>query len=895
MTTGRPNPDALLTRVNEQEARHGKGRLKVFLGATAGVGKTYAMLLAARARRAEGKDVVVGVVETHGRKETASLLEGLERVPARALEHRSVSLTEFDLDRALARRPAVLLLDELAHTNAPGSRHAKRYQDAQELLDAGIHVYTTLNVQHLESLNDVVAQITGVAVQETVPDGILDEADEVELVDLPPEDLLRRLQEGKVYVPEQAERAARSFFRKGNLIALRELALRRTAERVDAQMRSYRRDHGIAATWPAAERLLVCLGANPGSARLIRATRRMASGLRAEWTALYIETPAHPRFSEADREALAANLRLAEDLGGRTAIVPGHAVADEILAWAREHNVSKIVAGKPTHPRWRDRLRGSLVDALVRGSGDIDVYVISGDATSDDRPLRGRSVPSRPSDYAWSLAIVALSTAVSGAMWPFFHVTDLLMVYLLGVVLAATRLGRGPSALASVLSVAAVDFCFVPPYFTFAVTDKQYGITFGVMLVVALLISDLATRVREQAEMARLRERRTAVLYAASRDLAATPAGDEIARASARHVSDAVSASAAIVVARPDGALVPISSRDEGFGLPPRDEAVARWVLEHGRKAGRGTDTLPGADALFLPLLGTRGAVAVLGARAPSEGEFTTEQFQILEALASQTAAALERAQLAEAAQKARVDVETERLRNALLSSVSHDLRTPLATITGAASSLMEEPSVSEATRRELTTAIFEEGDRLNRLVGNLLDMTRLESGAIRVRRDWESIEEIVGAALTRVETRLRGRRIETAIPDDLPLVSIDGILIEQVLVNLLENAAKHTPPEAPIEVSVWLADGVLSVTVADRGPGLAPGAEARVFEKFYRTESGAGGVGLGLTICRGIVTAHGGQIATRNREGGGAAFSFTLPIEGTPPSVPAEEGEAAR
>jgi two-component system sensor histidine kinase KdpD len=895
MHAGRPNPDALLERVKQQEARQGKGRLKIFLGATAGVGKTYAMLQAARARRAEGKDVVVGVVETHGRSETASLLEGLESLPPRSLEHRGVSLTEFDLDRALVRRPALLLLDELAHTNAPGSRHAKRHQDAQELLDAGIDLYTTLNVQHLESLNDVVAQITGIAVQETVPDGILEDADEVELVDLPPEDLLRRLQEGKVYVAEQAERAARGFFRKGNLIALRELALRRTAERVDAQMRSYRRDHGIAATWPAADRLLVCIGPNPASTRLIRATRRMASGLRAEWTALYVETPAHPRLSESDLAALAANLRLAEDLGGRTAIVPGHAVADEILAWAREHNVSKIVAGKPTHPRWRDRLRGSLVDALVRGSGDIDVYVISGDTAGDERPLRGRAAaPSQPSAYAWAIAIVALATAVSGAMSPFFDVSDLLMIYLLGVVFAATRLGRGPAALTSVLSVAAIDFCFVPPYFTFAVTNKRYGITFGVMLVVALLISDLATRVREQAQMARQRERRTAVLYAASRELAATPAGEEIARASARHVSDALQASAAIVLPRPDGVLVPVAAREASFSLPPRDEAVARWVLEHGRKAGRGTDTLPGTDALFLPLLGTRGPVAVLGARAAGAA-FTTDQLQILEALASQTAAALERAQLAEAAQQAGVDVETERLRNSLLSSVSHDLRTPLATITGAASSLLEEPAVSEPTRRELTNAIFEEADRLNRLVGNLLDMTRLESGAVRVRRDWQSLEEIVGAALARLDTRLRGRRVAVDLPKDLPLVSIDGILIEQVLVNLLENAAKYTPADSVIEVNARLGADALTVAVSDRGPGLPAGSEARVFEKFYRTESGGGGVGLGLTICRGIVVAHGGRIWAENREGGGTAFRFTLPLEGTPPSVPREEGEAAR
>jgi two-component system, OmpR family, sensor histidine kinase KdpD len=891
----RPNPDALLERVKEQEARRGKGRLKIFLGATAGVGKTYAMLEAARARRAEGRDVAVGIVETHGREDTARLLSGLEIVPPRDVEHRGVRLAEFDLDAALARRPALLLLDELAHTNAPGSRHAKRYQDARELLDAGIDVYTTLNVQHLESLNDIVAQITGVSVQETIPDGSFDDAEEVELVDLPPEDLLRRLAEGKVYVAEQAGRAVRGFFREGNLIALRELALRRTAERVDAQMRTYRRDHGIAATWPAAERLLVCIGPNPASARLIRATRRMAAGLRADWTTLYVETPAHPRLSESDRDALAVNLRLAEDLGGRTVILPGHTVADEILAWAREHNVTKIVAGKPTHPRWRDRLKGSLVDALVRGSGDIDVYVISGDAPADERPLgAGAARHSRPSAYAWAAANVALSTVICAAMSGFFDLSNLVMVYLLGVAFVATRLGRGPAALASVLSVAAFDFGFVPPYFTFAVSDKQYSVTFGVMLIVALLISDLATRVREQGEMARQREHRTAVLYAASRDLAATPAGEEIARLAARHVSDALLSNAAIVLPRADGQLVALAPREATFGLPPRDEAVARWVLEHGRKAGFGTDTLPGADALFLPLVGTRGPLGVVGVRSTGEA-FTTEQLHILEALASQTAAALERAELAETAQKAEVDVERERLRNALLSSVSHDLRTPLATITGAASSLLDEPRMSEATQRELTTAIFEEADRLNRLVGNLLDMTRLESGAIRVRRDWQSIEEIVGAGVPRPAKRSGGRHVEKRLAPGVPLVSIDGILIEQVLVNLLENAAKHTPADAVIEVAARVDGAEVTIAVADRGPGLPEGTEARVFEKFYRTESGARGVGLGLTICRGIVAAHGGRIWAENRAGGGAVFRFALPIEGTPPSVPGEEGQAGR
>ncbi len=896
MNDGRPDPDALLERVRKQEIRSKRGKLKIFFGATAGVGKTYAMLEAARRHVAEGRDVVVGWVETHGRAETAALLEGLTVLPPRAYAYRGTEIREFDLDTALARRPGLLLLDELAHSNATGARHAKRWQDVEEILEAGIDVYTTLNVQHIESLNDVVAQITGVAVRETVPDAVLEEADEVELVDLPPDDLLQRLQEGKVYLPDQAQRAVRSFFRKGNLIALRELALRRTAERVDEQMRSYRRDHGIARTWPAAERLLVCVGPNPATVRLIRATRRMAAGLRAEWVAIYVETPLHARLSDADRQSLEDNLRLAEQLGGRTVVLNSRDVSAEVLAYAREHNVTKIVAGKPTHPRWRDRLKGSLVDELVRGSGDIDVYIISGDSDEAERPaplrLRGGG---RPAAYVPAVLVVGVCTVLSWAMSPFFAAPNLVMVFLLGVAFVATRYERGVAILASFLSVASFDFFFVPPYMTFAVADTQYVLTFAMMLVVALLVSNLASRVREQTESARDREKRTAILYALSRDLAAIRGSEDIAQASARHAADIMSVPAAVLLPRPDGRLVPMTAAGSAFTLEPRDEGVARWVLEHGRMAGLGTDTLPGAGALFLPMTGTQGPLAVLGVRPQGPEGFSTEQVHLFEALASQTAAALERARLANETQKAQVDVETERLRNALLSSVSHDLRTPLAAITGAASSLMDDDdAVDPAARRELTATIFEEADRLNRLVRNLLDMTRLQSGAIHVAREWHPLEEIVGSALNRLESRLASRPVATRIPEDLPLVALDGILIEQVLVNLVENAIKYTPSSTPVEISAWRSDGEVTVEVADRGPGVPPGEEERVFEKFHRveTQERQGGVGLGLTVCRGIVGAHGGRIWAANREGGGASFRFTLPLVGTPPSVAAEAVE---
>ena len=891
MSGDRPDPDALLARVQEEETRKRRGKLKIFLGASAGVGKTYAMLEAGQKHRRENRDVVIGWVETHGRQETARLLEGLERLEPRKQSHRGVDLLEFDLDRALARRPGLVLLDELAHTNAPGSRHAKRWQDAVELLDAGIDIYSTLNVQHLESLNDVVAQITGVKVQETVPDSVLEEADEVELVDIPPDDLLQRLREGKVYVPEQARRAIDGFFRKGNLMALRELALRRTAERVDEQMRDYRRDHGISATWPASERLLVCVGPNPASERLIRAARRMAVGLKAQWVAVYVETPAHTKLPESDRQALADNMRLAESLGGRTVILSGPDVARQLVLYAREHNVGRILAGKPTHPRWRDRLRGSLVDALVRGSGDIDVYVISGGTSHDakrSRPPESFKPRSPASDYAAAAAVVLVASVVCWVMSPIFAATNLVMVYLLGVTFVATRSSRGPAALASVLSVAAFDFFFIPPHLTFAVADSQYLLTFAVMLLVALLISTLASRARAQADTVRQRERRTAALYAMSRDLGAAQNVDDVGMISAKHVEEVASAQAFVLSTGLAGHLREVGTRVQARPVSERDAAVARWVHENRRPAGLGTDTLPAASALFLPLTGSDQSLGVLGVRPASGLPFTPDQMQLLEAFASQAAAALDRVRLLGLAQRAQVEVETERLRNSLLSSVSHDLRTPLASITGAASSLLQAPEqLDDASRRDLLETIHEEAFRLNRLVANLLDMTRLESGALKVKKEWLPVEEVIGSALARLEEPLAGRRVETEVPDDLPLAPFDPLLIEQVLVNLIENAIKYTPKGAEIAISASATPDVLTVSVSDRGPGIPPGDEARVFEKFQRLEGrGQKGVGLGLTICRGIVTAHGGTLNVFNREGGGASFRFTLPIEGEPPSM---------
>lgn len=891
MTTARPDPDALLARVKEEEARRQRGRLKIFFGAAAGVGKTYAMLETAREQQAAGVDVVVGLVETHGRAETEALLEGLSTLPSRVVEYRGTTLRELDLDAALARRPALILVDELAHTNAPGSRHAKRWQDVMELLDAGIDVLTTMNVQHVESLNDVVAQITGIVVRETVPDSVIEQADEIELVDLPPDDLLQRLREGKVYVPEEAGEALRHFFRKGNLIALRELALRRTADRVDEEMRRYRRDHAIAAVWPAVERLLVCAGTGPEATRLVRSGKRMADRLGAEWVVAHVETPAHDRLRPEARDQVVQTLRLAERLGAETVTLTGQRMRDSILDYAHERNITRILVGKPGRRRWARIVRGSIVDALVEGSGNIDVYVVSGER---DEPApapgpRRRVATVSWSSCGWTVAAVAAATGVAWAMFGRFELANLIMVYLLGIVIVARRYGRGPALLASILSVALFDFLFVPPHLTFAVSDVRYAVTFAVMFVVALAISGLTARLRSQAERASQRERRTAALYAMSRELAGTRGVEPLLATAARHIVEVFRGPVVLLLPDGTGRLAPVPGLAGTFEPETSDVAVGQWAFDHRQPAGLGTATLPGASALYLPLVASRGPVGALGIRPPDRHAFDApEQLHQLETFANQTALAIERAQLADEAQAAQVRVESERLRNALLSAVSHDLKTPLATITGASETLLQDGArLDDRLRRELLESIQDEADRLSRLVQNLLEMTRLESGARALRREWHSLEEVIGAALRRLDSRLAGRPVHARVPPDLPLVPMDDVLVEQVLVNLLDNAAKYTPPGSAITILATATDEAATVEVSDRGPGLPRGEEERVFEKFYRAATPARpGTGLGLAICRAVIQAHGGRIWAQNLPEGGVAFLFTLPIPGSPPTV---------
>jgi len=882
----RPRPEALLEHAATEERRHNRGKLRIFLGYAAGVGKTYAMLQAARQEAAKERQVVVAYVECHGRPETEALAADLAVVPRRRIEYRGVTLEEMDLDAVLARCPQLALVDELAHTNAPGSRHMRRYQDVEELLDAGIDVYTTLNVQHIESLNDVVAQITGVTVRETVPDSVLEGAYETGLVDLPPEELIQRLREGKVYVPDQASQAVEKFFRPGNLTALRELALRYLAGQVDHEMRSYMDVHAIPGPWPARERVLVCIDADPLGERLVRTGRRMAAGLDAEWIVLHVETAEDRRLSDADRDRIARVLRLADDLGARTVVLPGTNAAEEIIGYARAQNVTKIVVGVSHHPRWFLWIHGSLVDRVIRASGAIDVYVISA-PTEPRQATRARSDdqqedrPSSRAGYLYSLGVVGLVTLASALLKDYLAPTNLTMLYLLGVVVVASQWGRGPAVLAAALGVAAFDFFFVPPIYSFAVSDTQYLLTFAALLIVGMMISTLASRTREQAEASQRRETYTAALYAFSGELAATSGTDAIGEAIGRHVAETFSRAVALFL--PAGEELRPRFSTPGFPPDANELAVATWVFRHGQPAGSGTDTLPASRARYLPLKTGGRIIGVLGVQAPAtDGALSSDQRRLLDAFASQAAIALERAELAEEARRGQVLHETERLQTALLNSISHDLRTPLAAITGALSSLADDTApLDRAVRRELLENAKEEADRLNRLVGNLLDMNRLEGGALKLRIEPGDVEDLVGAALTQLGDAAQHRDVRVHLQAGLPLVPMDFALMTQALVNLLDNAIKYSPVDSPIDIRAHLTNGDVEIRIEDQGAGIPAGDLSRIFDKFYQIqrENTARGVGLGLAISKGIVEAHGGRIRAENRPAGGAAIVMTLPV----------------
>jgi two-component system sensor histidine kinase KdpD len=895
----RPDPDELLARIEAVAERAKKGKLRVFFGACPGVGKTYAMLSAARALHEQGGEVVVGVVETHGRSETARLLEGLDLLPPRIMAHQGRELREFDLDAALARKPALILVDELAHSNVAGSRHPKRWQDVEELLAAGIDVWTTVNVQHLESLNDVVGGITGIQVRETLPDRIFEQADEVALVDIPPDELLQRMKEGKVYLPQQAERAIRNFFRKGNLIALRELALRRTADRVDAQMREYRTDKAIREVWEAKERLLVCLGPGAGGDRLVRAAARLAGNLHADWIAVYVETPRLQRLTEANRDQILRTLALARELGAETATLAGQDDAQTLLAYAVSRNASKLVVGKSLRTGLSRMLRAPLSDRLSALAEDVDVYVVAHEAeappsdktTSQPFTLDLEPAPrARWLGYAWAGGVCALATALAQLVLPWFDLANIIMLYLLGVVGVAVRYGRGPAVLVSVLSVLAFDFFFVPPRLSFSVADTRHLLTFAIMLAAALTISNVASSLRYQTRIALYRERRTRALNELGRELAGALLPENIVEMSRHHLEGLFQSQVCILL--PDAeeklhAPTPLPAHRE----LPLDPAIAQWVYDHQLPAGMGTQSLAGAPMYYLPLkapMRTRGVLALL----PSQKRllFQPEQARLLETFAAQIALALERVHYVEVAQEALIRMESERLRNGLLSALSHDLRTPLTVLAGLADSLpLAGPPLPEA-QAEIAQAIRAESLRTSTLVGNLLDMARLQEGRVQLKREWQPLEEVVGAALQTLAVPLSRHKVTVDLPADLPLLEVDSVLMERVFCNLLENAAKYTSAGSRIEIAARRDNDRVLVSVADDGPGLPPGREESLFEKFTRgqDESAVAGVGLGLAIVRAIVEAHHGQIRAENRPEGGARFVISLPA-GEPPAAPDE------
>lgn len=893
----RPDPDELLARLQHEEAVAARGKLRVYFGASAGVGKTFAMLAAAKRVQAEGREVLVGLIETHGRIDTIAQVEGMEIMPRKRLGHRGQALEEFDLDAALARHPSLVLLDEFAHSNAHGSRHPKRWQDVEELLAAGIDVWTTLNVQHLESLNDVVGGITGIRVNETLPDRVFDQADEVVLVDVPADELLARLKAGKVYMPQQAERAAKNFFRKGNLIALREIALRRTADRVGDDVKTYRIEKSIGNVWKTEAALLACIGPAAGAEHVVRSAARLATQLNASWHAVYVETPRLQRLPPAERERILNILKFAESLEAKTAVLTGNEVAACIGDYAQANNLSKIVVGRHAAGRYSWPWQRSLSERINAIAPEADVLEVGRPKIAARIPAtakrhdplvntphhdeRGRAKRLR---YVWTVLACVAMTLLATPMIPYFDLANIVMMFLLVVVLVAVKFGRGPAVLAAFLSVGAFDFFFVPPRFSFAVSDVQYLLTFAVMLTVALITGQLTAGLRFQARIAEHREGRARTLFEFAKDLSGALQTEQVAAISVELMQRAFRAKVDLILPNHDDRLIwPANSSDIDIG-------IVQWSFDKGEQAGFATDTLPGNAWRYIPLKAPMRIRGVLAIKPENRRLLLIpEQLRQLETFASLIAIALERVHYVEVAQGALLRMESERLRNSLLAALSHDLRTPLTAMIGLADALaMGDLS---ASAHETALAIRDESLRMSTLVNNLLDMARIQSGEVKLRREWQPLEEVIGSAIRSTRQVLGTRQIQVKIEVDMPLVEFDAVLIERVLANLLENAAKYTPAGGAIDIEVKPEGSLCSVTVADHGPGVPRGQEEAIFEKFTRgeQESATPGVGLGLAICRAIIEAHRGKIRTMNLPQGGAAFIFTLPL-GTPPQIDAND-----
>lgn len=878
----RPSPEALLERAD----REGRGRLKIFLGAAPGVGKTYEMLLSARARKSDGADVVVGVVETHGRVETQALLDDLEIIPRHQVDYKGRLLEEMDLDAIIERRPALALVDELAHTNAPGSRHPKRYLDVLELLANGIDVYTTLNIQHVESLNDVVAQITRIRVRETVPDSVIDRADDIEIIDITPDDLIKRLHDGKVYVPTTARRAIENYFSPGNLTALRELALRRTAQRVDEQLLNHMQAHAISGPWAAGDRILVCVDHGRNGAALVRYARRQADRLRAPWTALHLETPRSANLGDAEKDRLAACMRLAEQLGAEPVTLPAASVSREIITYANNNNFNHLIIGKSNKPRWREYVYGSVTHDLIRYSGAISVHVMSGageDLTSSGVKPAAPRKRLRLKYYVRSTMFMSIAVAVGVLLDQALDVRNLALVFLMGVMASAVRGGFGPGLYASIFGAITFNFFFLEPRYTLTVRDPESVIALLFFLGTALVASNLTAAVQRQAEAARRRARTAEDLYLFSKKLAGAGTLDDVLWATAYQI--AAMLKLRVVILLPEEGTIAVKA-----GYPPDDTladadiAAAKWAWEHNRPAGRAADTLPGAKRLYLPLRTGRSAIGVIGLDNDKQGPLLTpDQQRLFDALADQAALAIERVKLVADVDSAKLAAETDRLRTALLTSISHDLKTPLAAILGSAGTLKDfGKKLTEDAREDLVSTVIEEAERLNRFISNLLDMTRIGAGAMEPNFALHYLGDIVGSALARVAKITRHHRVQTTIPQDLPMVRVDPVLLEQVIFNLVDNAAKYAPTNSMIGITAWADGESIYLRVLDEGPGIPPGDTERIFDSFYRVRKVdyvKAGTGLGLSICRGFIEAMGGRIIAENRrDASGASFTISLP-----------------
>lgn len=888
-TDKRPSPEALLEATRYGESRVGK--LRIFVGAAAGVGKTYAMLETAQTRKRDGYDIVVGVVETHGRKETQALLEGLEIIPLQRIEYRGQWLEEMNLDAIIARRPQIAVVDELAHTNAPGSRHPKRYLDVEELLANGIDVYTTVNVQHIESLNDVVAQITRIRVRETVPDSIFDRADSVELIDLTPEDLIARLKEGKIYIPKQAERALEHFFSPANLTALRELALRRTAERVDEQLLVQMQAGAIAGPWPAGERVLVCVSEDPRAAALVRYAKRLADRLHGPWTALYLETRRSLQLTEEQRDRIADTLRLAQSLKGEPVTIPGNVrhIADDVIAYAEANNITQIVVGKSSRSRWFEILHGSVVHDLVRRSGNISVHVIAGEELASERIPKKTVRTAEKERRIDTLPYIAASGAVAGALcvgWlirPWLGIENVDLVFLTVIVGIAVGYGLWASLFASVAAMLCYNFFFLPPIYTFTIADPTNVAAFFFFIVIAVIMSNLAARVRTQAVMAMARARTTELLYSFSQKLASVATVDDVLWATAYQA--AVMLKVRVVLLLPeDGSIVVKSGYPPEDTLDAADLAAAKWAWQSDRPAGRGSESLPGAKRLFLPMRTGRGVVGIIGIDSDKPGPLLTpDGRRLLDALTDQAALAIERVHLVEGMEGMKRTAETERLRSALLTSVSYDLRAPLAAVLGSAEAMQDTGANLTDSQRTDLARIIDEAERLNRAIANLLDMMKLESGAIAVNLSLQHIRQILGRALERSARILARHKVEVDLAPDLPMLALDAILFEQVIFNLLDNAAKFAPAGTIVRIQGWRDVDAVYLQVLDEGDGIPSTDLEHIFNKFHRALEGdqvRAGTGLGLAICRGFIEAMNGTITAANRaDRSGAEFTIRLPV----------------